>query len=274
MNKVPLARSGKTALDVARELAYEGGRVMMDRFHGEKQITEKGWANIVTDVDYEVEAMMLARLKDEFPDFAILAEESGAGGSESSYMWLVDPVDGTRNYAAGVPLFGTTLALALEGEVVLGVTFDPNRGELFRAEKGKGAFLNDVRLRASSRGSIETCVLGTDMGYNDGMAKFALKLLDALWPGMQAIRIMGSAALGLAYAAAGRTDLYFHHHLAPWDIAAGIILGHETGALVTNRNGDPITLDSPNIILAPPALHADFLKLTEGLEWRERSDGY
>jgi myo-inositol-1(or 4)-monophosphatase len=257
MTEIPLSRSGKTALDVARELAYEGGRVMMDRFHGEKQITEKGWANIVTDVDFEVEDMILARLSDE-----------------SAYTWIVDPVDGTRDYASGVPLFATTLAVALEGEVLLGVTYDPNRGELFRAEKGKGAFLNDVRLQASRHSSIATCVLGTDMGYNDGMAKFALKLLDALWPGMQAIRIMGSAALGLGYAASGRTDLYSHNHLAPWDIAAGIILGHETGALVTDRNGGPITLDSHNIILAPPALHADFLKLTEGLEWRERSDGY
>ena len=152
----------------------------------------------------------------------MLAEESGESGSaDSPYVWIVDPVDGTRNYAIGVPYFATTIALARDGEVVYGATYDPSRDEMFEARRGGGATCNGEPVRVSERTSLSMATLATDMGYNDAMAGFALQLLDRLWPGMQAVRIMGSAALGLAYTASGRADVYFHHCLAPWDIAAG-----------------------------------------------------
>ena len=271
MTDIPLSTSGRTALDVARDIALHAGGILLQRFDGDKNVRSKGRADIVTDVDFEVEAYVLKRLAEEFPDHGHLAEETGGGGRDTSpFTWIVDPLDGTRNYAIGVPFFATTLALAHHGEVVVGVTYDPMRKDLFVAEKGRGAFLNDEPIHTSARTSIDACTLGTDMGYDDEMAGYALQLLNKLWPGMQAIRIMGSAALGLAYAASGRMDLYFHHHLAPWDIAAGILLGREAGAVVTNKNGEPIKLESPNILAASPTLHAEFLRLTEGLNWRGR----
>ena len=136
-------------------------------------------------------------------------------------MWIVDPLDGTRNYAIGVPYFATTIALAHDGEVLYGATYDPSRDEMFEAHRGGGAVCNGRPLCVSDRTSLSAATLATDMGYDDAMAGFALQLLDRLWPGMQAVRIMGSAALGLAYAASGRADIYFHHCLAPWGHRGG-----------------------------------------------------
>ncbi|MEE9284184.1 MAG: inositol monophosphatase family protein [Dehalococcoidia bacterium] len=270
MSTLPLATNGTSALELARSVIYDAGQILLDRLNKEMNVRQKGRADIVTDVDYEVERFVLGRLREAYPDFGILAEESGAGGdATATYTWIVDPLDGTRNYAMGVPLFAVTMALARGDEVVLGLTFDPTRGELFTAEHGRGAFLNGEPISISSGADFAGAVIGTDMGYNDAMAAYAIQLLDRLWPGMQAIRIMGSAALGLAYAAAGRIDLYFHHHLASWDIAAGILLAHEAGGVVTDRNGRPITIQSPSILLSNRALHTEFLRRTEGLPWRD-----
>ena len=270
MADIPRSRSGKQVGDVALPLLREAGALLLDRFHDEKNVREKGRANIVTDVDFEAEALILERLRAEYPDFGVLAEESGESGSAASpYVWIVDPLDGTRNYAIGVPYFATTIALAHDGEVLYGATYDPSRDEMFEANRGGGAVCNGRPLCVSDRTSLSAATLATDMGYDDAMAGFALQLLDRLWPGMQAVRIMGSAALGLAYAASGRADIYFHHCLAPWDIAAGVLIAQESGAVVTDRNGAPISLESPSIIVANETLKDEFLRITEGLPWRE-----
>ena len=274
MADIPRSRSGKEVGEVALPLLREAGALLLDRFDGEKNVRPKGRANLVTDVDFEAEALILERLRSEYPDFRVLAEESGESGSaDSPYTWIVDPVDGTRNYAIGVPYFATTIALARDGEVVYGATYDPSRDEMFEARRGGGATCNGRHVRVSGRTTLSMATLATDMGYNDAMAGFALQLLDRLWPGMQAVRIMGSAALGLAYTASGRADVYFHHCLAPWDIAAGILLAQEAGAVVTDRNGAPISLDSPSIIVANEALKDEFLRITEGLPWRDPPGG-
>ena len=269
MHTLPMAKSGKSALEVARDLAYEAGLVLLRRFRTPKKIREKSPGNLVTDVDQEVEDLLVARLQLEFPGVGILAEESGRHEGEGDLAWIIDPLDGTRNYAIGVPIFAVTIALALGPEVLLGVTYDPNRDELFRAEKGQGAFVNDELMQVARRAEFDGVVLGTDMGYDDEMGRYVLGLLDRLWPANNGIRIIGSAALGLAYTAAGRTDIYFHHLLSPWDIAAGILMGQESGARVTNRDGGPIDfLEDRSIILANPAVHAQFLQRTVGLPWR------
>ena len=274
MADIPRSRSGKEVGEVALPLLREAGALLLDRFDGEKNVRPKGRANLVTDVDFEAEALILERLHAEYPDFRMLAEESGESGSaDSPYTWIVDPVDGTRNYAIGVPYFATTIALARAGEVVYGATYDPSRDEMFEARRGGGAACNGQPVAVSDKTSLSMATLATDMGYNDAMAGFALQLLDRLWPGMQAVRIMGSAALGLAYTASGRADVYFHHCLAPWDIAAGILLAQEAGAVVTDRNGAPISLDSPSIIVANEALKDEFLRITEGLPWRDPPGG-
>ena len=269
MPSIPTAKSGKSALSVAIEVVTEAGALLCARSQGDKQVTQKGRGNVVTDVDHASEELIIGRLLKEFPDFGILAEESGSQSSTSEYSWIIDPLDGTKNYAAGVPYYCVTLALAKGSDVQVGVTFDPNRQELFNAEVGGGAYLNGVRLQVSARMTLQASLVGTDMGYNDTLGHYALKMWDAIWPGIQGVRIMGSSALGLAYTAAGRIDIYAHHSLYPWDIAAAVLMVQEAGGVVTNRNGVPLDIHrDTSIIAANPAILRDFLGRTEGLDWR------
>lgn len=267
--RLPTSTSGRSARAVAKGAALLAGRMLMDRFYSEKQVRHKGRSNLVTDVDLAVEREVLAYLGREYPQAKMLAEESHATNAIGSGLaWVVDPLDGTRNYAGQVPHFAVVVALAYDGEVVLGITYDPLRKELFFAEKGKGAFLNNKSIRVSSRERLGQCLLGFDMGYVDSQAAEALKMAQALWPGMQSIRVMGSAALGLAYAAAGRVDIYIHHNLAPWDLASGLLLVQEAGGVVTDRNGNAPTLSSSGLVASNAALHRDFMRATEGMGWR------
>ncbi|MSQ40452.1 MAG: inositol monophosphatase [Dehalococcoidia bacterium] len=264
----PPAASGRTAREVALQVVMEAGALLRDHFQGELQVTSKGRGNVVTDLDHLVEAQSIRLLRREFPSFGILAEESAQVPSDSGYTWVMDPLDGTRNFASGLPVFSVVLGLARGDVVVLGMTYDPLRDELFLAETGKGATLNGKPIQAARQARVKDAVLAFDMGYSDERARNALKLMVNLWPGMQTIRILGSAALGLAYVASGRIDLYFHHLLSPWDIASGILLVREAGGVITDKDGKPATHASESIVAANPALHADFLRLTEGSDWR------
>ena len=180
----------------------------------------------------------------------------------TGYVWIVDPLDGTRNYASGIPFFSTVIGMALDGEVLVGVNYDPVRGDLFEAERGGGAFLNGQRVTVSARTELAESIIGTDLSYNNQGAANGLQVVREIWPGMQTARIMGSAALGLSYAAAGRTDLYFHHQLEPWDQVAGLLLVEEAGGVVTGRRAGLYSEESwrrtgpctPSSCVAPTAL--------------------
>jgi len=260
---LPMAKSGGKAVEVATRAIVEAGEIATAHFQAQKEVREKGRGNVVTDVDLLAEKTIVERLQREYPTHGILSEESHTSPDKSEYTWIIDPLDGTRNYASNLPHFSVTIALAHDEEVVLGLIYDPLRRELFRAEKGGGAFLNDSPISVPQRTSVQASVLGLDMGYDDEKGRRALQLLLALWPGMQTVRIMGSAALGLAYAACGRLDLYFHHLLFPWDLAAGIVLVKEAGGVVTERDGGPISVYSQGAIAANSAVHADFLRLSQ-----------
>ena len=266
---IPPSVSKRPALAIATDAAYLAGSIILKHAYSPKQGSCKGRANTVTNVDLETEKAVLELLRREYPDFGIESEESEAVTTGSPYKWVVDPIDGTRNYISGIPHFGVVVALACNDQIVLGVTYDPVRRELFRAEVGKGAFLNDRPMAVSPREELDQCLLGFDMGYSDERARRALDLVRDLWPGMQSIRIMGSAALGLAYAAAGRIDLYFHHHLAPWDLASGLLLAREAGGVVMDRLGGEATLRSTGVISSSPRLVERFLQATEGMAWRQ-----
>ena len=189
-------------------------------------------------------------------------------GSGGGWLWVVDPLDGTRNYLSAIPMFCINIALCHNEEPLLALTFEPVRGEEFLALAGGGAFLNERPIRASIKESVMASVLAVDMGYDDERAARALSLVGELWPGMQSLRVIGSAALGLAYAACGRFDLFVHHMLYPWDIAAGILLVREAGGAITDRDGGPIGIRSEGVIAGAPGAHADFLRLAAGREWR------
>jgi myo-inositol-1(or 4)-monophosphatase len=254
---------------VALRVAEEAGQTLMTRLHGEKQVSFKGRANLVSDVDKLVEHQVIEELHREFPHDGFLAEESEAVPTTSGYTWVIDPLDGTRNYVLEIPFFCVVIALAKEGDVLMGLTYDPVRREMFQAVKGGGAFLNGSPINVSSKAELEDALLSYDLGYVDEKAARAIELVLHLWPNIQGTRMMGSAALGLAYAACGRVDMYFHHNLAPWDLATGLILVPEAGGVITDKYASPASLRSESIIASGSGLHAQFLRATEGLPWRQ-----
>ena len=268
MTHPPLSLSGRPALEVALATARGAGELVKGRFYTAKEVSYKENSSLVTDVDLLAERFIRDALAREFPDISYLGEELGATGGAGGLRWIVDPVDGTRNYAANVPHFAVSIALADGPEVLLGVTYDPMRDETFHATKGQGAFLNGRPVSVSRRASIAQCIVGFDIGSMDARALCALKMVQGLWPGMQTVRIMGSSCLGLAYAAAGRVDIYFHHTLAPWDVAAGLVLVGEAGGQVVDRKSrGPASLDSTGLVASSPQLLKEFLRLTKDQEW-------
>ena len=265
---LPLSKSGRTALDVAQEATVLAGRIIADRFNTTIDVRFKGRTDIVTDVDLEAEKAVLDLVRGEFPEHGVLAEESVPIDSDSGYTWVIDPLDGTRNYANGIPHFCTVVALAEGADVVMGITHDPIRKETFVAESGKGATLNGETISVTDVQDVNRASICFDMGYVDEKAGLALDMIRSLWPNVGSLRLMGSSALGIAYAAAGRVDMYFHHALSPWDLASGILLVREAGGIVVDRQGKTANLHTPSILAANEPLIGNFLKTTEGLPWR------
>ena len=268
-DQLPLSTSGRTAMDIALEAARMAGGMIRDKFNTSFQIRLKGRADIVTEVDVAVENAVLELVRREFPDFGILAEESTPVTTASPYKWVVDPIDGTRNFAMGIPHFCTIVALSKGDYPVLGVTYDPMVDELFSAERGKGAFLNGERISVSERPAVSEALLCCDLGQVNEKAGLAIDMIRSIWPDLLSLRLLGSAGLGVAYAAAGRVDMYFHNSLSPWDIVAGLVQVSEAGGQIVDRQGKPANLQTSGIIAANPALIADFLRQTDGLPWRD-----
>jgi myo-inositol-1(or 4)-monophosphatase len=267
--ELPISRSGLTALAVCENAARKAGELVLNRFHSDVEVSLKGRANVVTDADLASERLILDYVGNEYPDFGVLSEESDPVAGASPYTWVVDPIDGTRNFAEGIPHFCIVVAIADGNEVVAGVTYDPVRDELFSTQQGTGAYLNGQRIQISDRRSIDEAVLGFDLGYDFGQAKHLMEMVAGIWPQISGYRLMGSSALSIAYTAAGRIDLYAHHSLSAWDIASGILLAREAGARVLDRATlQDANLFSPGLIIAHPALMEQFLAMTEGYTWR------
>jgi fructose-1,6-bisphosphatase/inositol monophosphatase family enzyme len=258
--EIPAARSGRSALDVARVLTDEAGRRAAAAFHEPKEIIVKGRGNLLTETDLAIERYIQDELAVEFPSHGVLSEETATETSTDGYVWVVDPIDGTKNFASGIPFWCINVALCHNGEPLVAVTHDPNHHETFWAVRGGGAFVNETPIRASDKPTVLASILGLDIGYDNERGKQLLRLINQLFPNMQAIRIAGSAALGLAYAACGRYDVFVHRYLFPWDIAAGILLVREAGGLITEEAGDTITVRSETAIAGGVAVHADFLR--------------
>ncbi len=265
---LPVTSDGRSAMDVALQATRTAGEIIRNGWDSDKQITFKGRADIVTDIDVAAEKAILEILTGAFPDFGILAEESQPVAGASPYRWVVDPLDGTRNYAHSIPHFCTIVALSEGDDIIAGVIYDPVREETFTASRGQGAFLNGTPISVSETTELSRCLLSCDLGYVDEKAGLALDMLRSLWPGMYSVRLMGSAGLGVAYAASGRVDLFFHHSLSPWDIAAGLILAEEAGGRIVDRQGNEAGLFTPSVICSSPTLIDGFLAATDGLPWR------
>jgi myo-inositol-1(or 4)-monophosphatase len=273
----PDGRDGRSASAVAEEAVRTAGAAIVRRLpemtgprsESTVHIERKGaWNDLVTDVDREAEGAALGVILAQFPDDAILAEESGSRDGTTGYEWCLDPLDGTRNFASGIPHVAVNLALSRDGETLVGLTYDPVREELFQATLGGGTWLNGRRMQVSEETELRQCILGFDMGYVDEQGRMLLAMLQGLWPGLQSLRMMGSAALGMAYAAVGRIHVYANHHNQPWDVAPGLLMVREAGGVVTDLWGVPAVPESGKLVAASPAVHAAFMAATDGTAWR------
>lgn len=264
MTALPVSRSGKEAIDIACEAARKAGEVLKVHFREERQVKYKGRANIVTDVDLKAENAIVSLLQAEYPDHNIISEESDPVYTDSDYTWVLDPLDGTNNYSFGIPFFSTVIAFKSRDDVIAGIVYDPLRDELFAAEKGKGARLNGNGISVTQKTKVQDSLIGLDLGYVEENGRRLLKFIADLWPKMYAFRIMGSAALGMAYASCGRLDLYFHALVYPWELACGQLLVTEAGGLVSDWKGQPVSDGESSIIASNRAIHADFLRMIQG----------
>jgi myo-inositol-1(or 4)-monophosphatase len=236
-------------------------------------VTRKRLNDFVTEVDKAAEAAIIDIIRRAFPDHAILAEESGKdAGREghSDYTWIIDPLDGTTNFIHGFPQYAVSIALKHRDTITQGVVYDTTRNELFVASRGRGAFLNDRRIRVSRRDKLSDALIGTGFPYRDfsGFDEY-MAMLRAVIPKVSGVRRAGAAALDLAYVAAGRFDGFWELRLMPWDTAAGWILVTEAGGMVTDLRGGPYQLGSPHILASNGLIHremADILAVTNPLD--------
>jgi myo-inositol-1(or 4)-monophosphatase len=243
--------------------ALQAGEILRAGFGQDHRIRHKGTVNLVTEVDQRSEDYLVGQIRQHFPDHSILAEESGALAGLDSACWYLDPLDGTTNYAHGVPTFAVSIGYAEGGQMQLGVVYDPMLDELFSAELGRGAWLNDVPIRVSEIGDLIHSLLVTGFPYDlldtpdNNLENFSnLSRLS------QGVRRIGSAAIDLCYVASGRFDAYWEIRLSPWDLAAGALIAREAGAIVTSLSGSSDLLQPPySIIAGNPKIYPKLFKL-------------
>lgn len=242
--------------DACAEAARRGGAVLREKWGQARTIEYKGGIDLVTDADKASEAALLGFLRAAFPGASVLAEESGASGGEApGLQFYVDPLDGTTNYAHGVPHFAVNVGVADGHGLAAGATYDPLRDELFVAARGEGAFLGDAPLRHSGCAELRRALLVTGFPYDIHQHHdLPLRLFGGFMRRARAVRRFGSAALDLAWVAAGRFDGFWEQKLKPWDVAPGILLAREAGALVVDLDGGDGTLATGDVVAASPAL--------------------
>lgn len=242
-------------------LSRQAGEILFSGFGKQHQIDRKGVIDLVTEIDHQSEQFLIHEINRRFPTHQIVAEESGTHHGENCCLWYIDPLDGTVNYAHGLPIFSVSLAFQIDGEINLAVVYDPLRDEMFSAVRGQGAYLNDKPLAVSQTSELNRSLLVTGFPYDirenpsnnlDLFAKFSMV--------SQGVRRLGSAALDLCYTAAGRFDGYWEIRLSPWDVAAGGLIAREAGGVVTDLNGNSDFLtQSQSILAANPVLYQQML---------------
>jgi myo-inositol-1(or 4)-monophosphatase len=239
------------ALKAARGLIHDFGEVE------QLQVSVKGPADFVSTADLKAERTLRQELKRARPGYAMLFEEGGAeAGSDPHHRWIVDPLDGTTNFLHGIPHFAISIALERDGEIVAGLIYEPVRDEMYWAEKGMGAFVNDRRLRVSARRRLEEAVIATGLPFRGRSSHpHYLDSLAAVMAATSGVRRMGAASLDLAYVAAGRFDGFWEFGLSPWDIAAGIVIIREAGGYVTDLAGGHGMIESGDVLAASDRLH-------------------
>jgi myo-inositol-1(or 4)-monophosphatase len=252
----------KDLKDFAINIARDAGNLLAEKFNSKHEIHYKGEINLVTEADKMSEDLIIAAINSSYPDHGILSEESPAQNSQAIMRWIIDPLDGTTNYAHGYPVFCVSIALENEGVIVLGVIYDPLREDMFVAERGKGAYLNGKKLKVSKTATLSRSLLATGFPYDIRTSKdnnlnhFNLMAVEA-----QAIRRAGAAALDIAYLAAGRFDGFWELKLMPWDMAAGCLMVEESGGIISNMSGGKCDITSPNILISNGLIHEQMISV-------------
>ena len=244
------------------ELARAAGEILREGFGKALQIENKGVIDLVTQVDKNAEAFLLQQISERFPESQALGEEGGRLSGSSDGKWFIDPIDGTTNYAHGLPIFCVSVGYAKADELLLGVVYNPIHEELYKAERGAGAQLNGKSIQVKQVHSLGDSMLVTGFPYDirtnpdNNLAEYARFAMRT-----HGVRRLGAAALDLCYVAAGYVDGYWEKSIKPWDIAAGALIVQEAGGTVTDINGDPNFMSQKHILAANPTLHAEMRKL-------------
>ena len=255
-------------LATAVEAVLRAGEVQMSRFGGDMRIDKKGTIDLVTEIDIEIERGFRAMIADRFPDHEVLGEEFGTGADvdrRPKWCWVFDPIDGTTNYAHRLPIFCSSLALELDGQPLVAAVYDPNRKELFTAERGQGAWLNGQPLRVSAADALIDSLLVTGFHYDvhkdpgEVIALFGTFISRA-----RAVRRLGSAALDLCYVAAGRFDGFWEKKLQPWDVAGGALIVMEAAGTVTAMSGGPYSSRGGSVLATNGRIHQQMLDTISG----------
>jgi myo-inositol-1(or 4)-monophosphatase len=255
-------------LEAARSAAREAGEVLREGIGWQHSVRYKGEVDLVTEVDEEAERVIREILLGAFPAYGMLAEEGGALVGEGDARWIVDPLDGTTNYAYGLSIFAVSIALERAGEVVLGVVHDPMWEETYAAERGRGATLNGEPIRVSDTDEPIRALIATGFPYDRAEMPEALDLFGRFAVLTRGMRRLGSTALDLCYVAAGKLDGYYERGIWAWDIAAGSLILEEAGGKVTDYRGGELDLEDREIVASNGALHPAMTKLT-GEDYRQ-----
>lgn len=253
---------------VAEKAAKRAGTALLRMLGRIRHIRKKGRIDLVTEADLRAERIILDVIQTAFPGDNVLSEEAGArNAAAATRTWIVDPLDGTTNFAHGFPLFAVSIALQLERKPVLGVVYIPSSRELFEACSGRGAFLNKRPIRVSTAARIDDALLGTGFPYYvHDKAQRVLSLFGKMILAAQGVRRPGAASLDLAYVAAGRLDGFWEEGLKPWDTAAGALLVEEAGGVLSTYDGTPYSPYDDTLVAANPAIHAEMLKILRDTE--------
>ena len=249
-------------LDFAIQTARDAGRILAERFGRKIEISNKSEIDLVTESDLASERLIIERIKTYYPRHSILAEESGATNPhdhQSDWRWIIDPLDGTTNYAHGYPCFCLSIGLEHKGRMEIGVVYDPLRDEMFAAERGQGASLNGRRINVSRTRSLSSALLCTGFPYDvRERSEFARHFANFIMHA-QGVRRDGAAALDLAYVAAGRFDGFWEEGLKPWDVAAGALIIEEAGGRISKYRGEPLDIYSPPVMASNGLIHDEMM---------------
>jgi myo-inositol-1(or 4)-monophosphatase len=256
----------RRAREVGIQAARRAGALLRQRVDSIREVRHKSAVDLVTDVDLASEQEICATLQAAFPTHTILAEEGGVrGGSETRFRWIVDPLDGTTNYAHGFPFFCVSIGLEVEGRLTLGVAYAPSLDELYVAEAGRGALRDDRPIQVSRTAELSQSLLATGFPYDRAQFPRALHSFEVMSLNSQAVRRAGSAVLDLCYVACGRLDGYWEHAVRPWDVAAGALIVREAGGTVTATDGSPFEVDAGQVLASNGRLHQAMISTLGGL---------